>query len=145
MNNKYIKKVKIAQKMLLIIAVICFVIGVTLAFKARKDRLLDSTHFQVEVLSKTNVEQGYYDYTYEYVYKVQNNSGYSIKGLGGDIRIYNSAGELLSAGTLNLDFSIPLESQKSSTWTVTTKLSSGEAATEIWNMNFSEMEMEFRL
>ena len=144
-KHKHLEVVEFVEILLLVLSIICFIVGVKLASDAEKGRELSSTHFTVEVLSKENVEQGYYKYTYEYMYKVYNDSDYSIDYLNGDIRVYNARGELLSTGTVRLDCLTPLKSGKSFTWTVTTNIDSGDAAREIWDMSFSEMEIEFRI
>lgn len=110
-----------------------------------------SKHFTIEVVSKTNdsyndtLTPGYwqagYFYTFEFV--VTNDSPNAIKELSGTMDINNSNGKTLATTTINLTGE--LAAGEKGTWNVQVNVDRGDNAVEIWNSDFSELEITFRI
>lgn len=108
-------------------------------------------HFTIEVVSKKNdsfndnLATGYWQagYFYTFGFEVTNDSPNAIKKLSGTMDINNSKGKTLATTTINL--SGDLESGEKGTWNVQVNVDKGDNAKEIWNSDFSELEITFRI
>lgn len=108
-------------------------------------------NFKIEVVSKTNdkyndtLATGYWQagYFYTFGFEITNDSPHAIKKLSGTMDINNSNGKTLATTTINL--SGELEAGKKGTWNVQVNVDKGDNAVEIWNSDFSELEITFRI
>ena len=108
-------------------------------------------HFTIEVVSKKNASfndnlaTGYWQagYFYTFGFEVTNDSPNTIKKLSGTMDINNSNGKTLATTTINLTGE--LEAGKKGTWNVQVNVDKGDNAVEIWNSDFSELEITFRI
>lgn len=110
-----------------------------------------ANNFRIDVVSKTNekyndtLATGHYQAGYFYIFEfeVTNESPKAITRLSGIMDINNADGKTLATSTINL--SGELESKKTGTWDVQVKVDKGNNAVEIWNSDFSELEITFRI
>lgn len=108
-------------------------------------------NFTIEVVSKTNdkyndtLATGYWQagYFYTFGFEVTNDSPNAIKALSGTMDINNANGKTLATTTINL--SGELKAGEKGTWNVQVNVDKGDKAVEIWNSDFSELEITFRI
>ena len=108
-------------------------------------------NFTVEVVSKTNdsfnenLATGYWQagYFYTFGFEITNDSPNAIKKLSGTMDINNANGKTLATTTINL--SGELAAGEKGTWNVQVNVDKGDKAVEIWNSDFSELEITFRI
>lgn len=108
-------------------------------------------NFTIEVVSKTNekfnenLATGYVGsgYFYNFGFEVTNDSPNTIKKLTGNMDINNSNGKTLS--TTKIYLSGELAAGEKGTWNVEVNVAKGDKAVEIWNSDFSELEITFKI
>ncbi len=129
-----------------IIATIIIIIScLLLNKKSANEELYKSENFDVEVTNKINTESDNWlsDYAYIFKFKITNNSTKEITHLIGIMTVDNIRNEHLFVGEISLSGSIA--SGNYGSWNVTAYSSSNETGLELYNTQYSGLNIYFRI
>lgn len=133
------------------VATILVIVIICASFFIIRNAGYSANNFKIDVISKTNekyndtLATGHYQAGYFYIFEfeVTNDGPKAIKRLSGIMDINNANGKTLATSTIYL--SGELGSKETGTWDVQVKVDKGNNAVEIWNTDFSELEITFRI
>lgn len=133
------------------VATILVIVIICASFFIIRNAGYSANNFTIDVISKTNekyndtLATGHYQAGYFYIFEfeVTNDGPKAMKRLSGIMDINNANGKTLATSTIYL--SGELGSKETGTWDVQVKVDKGNNAVEIWNTDFSELEITFRI
>lgn len=134
-----------------VVAAILLIATMITTFVIVRNNGYSADNFTIEVVSKTNdsfnenLATGYRQagYFYTFGFEVTNDSPNAIKKLSGTMDINNANGKTLATTTINL--SGELAAGEKGTWNIQVNVDKGDKAKEIWNSDFFELEITFRI
>lgn len=147
-HKKKVKKYSIISAIIAAILIAVMIITIT---TVNKNNGYKAENFTISVTSKTNdsynedIADGYRGsgYYYTFAFTVNNSSPYSTISIGGNMDINNKYGKTLSSSTVTLNGK--LEAGKTGNWNIQLHVYKGDNAREIWNTDFSALEVTFKI
>ncbi len=134
----------------IIVASIAIILSITIYVVVRNNGYR-AENFSIRVTKKVNdkyneeLADGYSGagYYYTFTFEAQNDSPHKITQLHGYMDINNISGNTLSTSHIELKGS--LDAGAKGTWTVQLNVPKGDRAREIWNTDFSDLQITFRI
>ncbi len=147
-HKKKVKKYSIVSAIIAAILIVVMIITLT---TVNKNNGYKAENFTISVTSKTNdsynedLADGYLGsgYYYTFAFTVNNSSPYSTISIDGNMDINNKYGKTLSSSTVTLNGK--LEAGKTGNWNIQLNVYKGDNAREIWNTDFSALEVTFKI
>lgn len=147
-HKKKVKKFSVFSAIIVAILIAAMIITV---ITVNKNNGYKAENFTISVISKTNdtynedLADGYRGsgYYYTFVFTIDNASPYSVIEIQGNMDINNKSGKTLSSSTITMNGK--LETGETKNWDVQLNVYKGDNAREIWNTDFSALEVTFKI
>lgn len=145
--NALRKKEKIKKSLFFIIPIVVVIVGIIISCitNLTNNELYKSENFKVMVTNKSNTQSNNLNngYTYIFKFKIINNSKKEMSKLGGVLTVDNIENNHLFIGEVDLSGSVAAGSYGE--WSVTAYGSSDNASLELYNTEYSGLNIYFRI
>lgn len=132
----------VAAVLAVVLIAAALIIGIVWGVNSKKAEY-DNSHFAIEITDKSNVDYDNSNVECCFEFNITNRSKHTAKFLKGYMTVKDEKGNVLTDGEVT--FRGKINSESESNWTLTWSMSRNDNAARVWNSDFEELEILFRI